>query len=110
MRKFEMIKSNWRYGLIVALSTLVVFMSLLSGAWAAQDPYCRPIDDMKAILNSQYSEEEVLRAVDFQGALIQIFGSSRGTWTLLRTVPGQPTCAVAVGDNLELLRALGDPA
>ncbi|MEQ8814034.1 MAG: hypothetical protein RLO51_18805 [Thalassobaculum sp.] len=51
-------------------------------------------------LGREYGEVLTAAGVDAAGNLVQIYSSDdRGTWTIVVTVPGGPTCVVSSGEG-----------
>lgn len=58
---------------------------------------CGDRGKIAAALARTYEETVTARGISARGALVEIFSSKRGTWTLVVTVPGGPSCLVAAG-------------
>lgn len=50
-------------------------------------------------LSSKYGEQPVSIGVTATGSLLEVLASPEGTWTIIVTVPGGPTCLVSSGDG-----------
>lgn len=66
---------------------------------AARARVCAARDVLTRYLAKQFGERQVAVGVAAAGAVIEIFVSESGTWTILATVPGGPTCAVVAGEG-----------
>ncbi len=54
-------------------------------------------------LAERYGERPVWRGLDYRGQLVELFASKSGTWTIIVTVPGMPSCLVAGGEGSQPL-------
>lgn len=84
--------------LVAALSICAV-----AAAWAAP---CGSRDSLLASLQRGYGEQVRFRALDARGRLIEVLVSApdahgRVTWSLVRTVPGGPSCILTAGEEFE---------
>ena len=86
---------RWSYALFLA-----VF--LLSGPAAAQKT-CGKHEDIVKRLESQYQETRKDVGMNFNGILIEIFASEKGTFSIVFTRPNGLSCLVAAGTNWEHL-------
>lgn len=50
-------------------------------------------------LSSDYREEPVSIGVTATGSLLEVLASPEGSWTIIITVPGGPTCLVSSGEG-----------
>jgi hypothetical protein len=57
-------------------------------------------------LNKAYAETPVSMGVTIGGAVIEVFASPDGTWTLVITQPNGVTCLIAAGKDWENLPKL----
>lgn len=57
-------------------------------------------------LRKEYAESPVSMGVTSGGAVIEVFASTQGTWTLLITQPSGVTCLIAAGKDWENLPKL----
>lgn len=79
----------------------------------AQGPQCGPRGVILDALRSGYQERPVSRGVTSTGALLEVFAGPSGSWSILVTVPGGPTCLVSSGEGwrrLPLANQNDDPA
>ncbi|WP_422366422.1 hypothetical protein [Pelagibius sp.] len=70
----------------------------------AQGPQCAPREALLKALAKKYKEAPVNMGVTSTGSLIEILASPSGSWTILVTVPGRPTCMVSSGQGWRSLR------
>lgn len=74
-----------------------------TASWAAP---CGNRDDVLAHLQRGFDEQVRFRALDARGRMIEILVSTpddggRVTWSLVRTVPGGPSCVLTAGEAFE---------
>lgn len=63
-------------------------------------PPCGKHDSIVKMLNDKYKELRIAAAIiTAQSAVIEVFTAESGTWTILVTMPGRPTCIVSAGDD-----------
>ena len=91
----------------MALLALCVFMWLPGQAYG-QGPQCGPRHALIDMLGNQYKEQPVSRGVTGSGALLEVWASDKGSWSILVTVPGGPTCLVSSGDGWRTLPVKGE--
>jgi hypothetical protein len=86
---------------------------LCASAVNAQQPNCGERAKIIYPLANQYLEAPLLKAIDEAGNLVEWWGNpATGTWTMLSTKPGGPTCAIKAGEGFSIvpLDPGGDPA
>ena len=88
------------------LMTLSLFMMLAMRVSAAT-PTCMPSGDLTAALARHYDEHPLATALAATGALIQIYVSATGTWTLTVARPDGVACIGAAGHDFNLLHRDG---
>jgi len=98
------------------LSKLVFVVAISVMPWlghvaAAQQPTCAQHAMLLDLLRSNFFETPVAIGLDEAGRLVEILASPAGTWTVLMTVPGGPTCMITSGrDWQHLIPAARTPA
>lgn len=80
------------------LISLVILSSFLSSSVWAQSA-CALHKDITKHLFDKYNERVTAAGLDARGNLIEIFSSDNGTWTIVATKPGGPTCVLSSGEN-----------
>ncbi|MDH3704317.1 MAG: hypothetical protein OEU46_23715 [Alphaproteobacteria bacterium] len=60
-------------------------------------------------LESGHEEQKTATALSGNGGLVELYTASGGSWTLLMTLPGGPTCLLGSGEEWEGWRSLTDP-
>jgi hypothetical protein len=74
---------------------------------------CGDRSRIMATLAKNYAERPVAIALTSDGAVIEVLTSPVGTWSILVTAPGGPTCLVAGGENWQqvpVVQPRGSPA
>lgn len=66
---------------------------------------------MVITLHDQFGETPRAMGIHDNGALVEMFASDAGTWTLIASGPDGMACVVATGGNFETIRVapLGEP-
>lgn len=68
-------------------------------AAAQESPQCAARDAVLERLSSTYQEQPVSIGVTATGSLLEVLASPEGSWTIIITVPGGPTCLVSSGEG-----------
>ncbi len=88
--------------------------AMIFATQAAHAQTCAPRDEIVAQLASQYRESRQSIGIAANNAVIEVFASETGTWTLLATMPSGQACMIASGESFETLAeqlpAKGQPA
>jgi hypothetical protein len=84
----------------------ILVSSVLAGSWALpataqQQVPCGERDEIVKSLSSQYSERPRAMGLANQSAIIEVFTSKAGTWTILLTRPDGAACIVGAGEAWE---------
>jgi hypothetical protein len=83
-----------------------ILLGLAAAAPAAADPgpaVClADLQHLAARLAAAWAERPVAAGLDQEGRLVSTFASAAGTWTLVLTRPGGPSCVVAAGSGFVL--------
>lgn len=83
----------------------IVLSALLAGSWTlpatAQQLPCGNRDEMVKSLFSQYREQPRAMGLANQTAIIEVFTSKSGSWTILVTRPDGASCIVSAGEAWE---------
>lgn len=87
------------------LVALVVASCLIAPTALAQSA-CGSHKMVAENLNKTYAETPVSMGVTIGGAVIEVFASPDGTWTLVITQPNGVTCLIAAGKDWENLPKL----
>lgn len=82
----------------VFLAAIAVVM--ISGpAWGQRS--CADRQQFLGLLGRDYGEQPVIRAIDAGGRMIEILIAPSGSWSMLITRPGGPTCMRGSGEAFE---------
>lgn len=81
------------------LTMLALIGAIFWTSAAAGAVPCGQRDAMLAELEKRYGETPVAIALTYTGAAVEVVSSGSGTWSILVTVAGQPTCLVAAGTD-----------
>ncbi len=92
------------------LATLVTLSCLIAPTALAQQPVCGSHKTVADTLKKRYAETPVSMGVTVGGAVVEIYASPEGTWTLLITQPNGVTCLIAAGKDWENLPKLAKGA
>lgn len=90
----------WRRVLTAAIA--LVGLPMPTGGWALDDPACGGHSEVLATFASQYGEVPQVLAFTEEGGLIEVLVAPGGTWTMVLTMPGEPTCIVATGKDWQV--------
>lgn len=71
----------------------------LSAPAAAAQPQCFPRAAVLDRLAERYGEHPVSIGVTATGALLEVYASADGSWTIVVTAPGGASCLVASGEG-----------
>jgi hypothetical protein len=61
---------------------------------------CFPRDEIVIELAARYNEHPVMRAMEERGAMVEIFASPSGTWTMVAIDGDLLACPVAFGTGM----------
>lgn len=82
---------------VLALAAALTIAALPAAAQAPQQ--CAAREAVLEKLSSSYHEEPVSIGVTATGSLLEVLASPEGSWTIIITVPGGPTCLVSSGEG-----------
>lgn len=84
---------------LAAAGALTLTAVIATPAAAQQGPQCAARDAVLERLSSTYHEEPVSLGITATGSLLEVLASPEGSWTIIITVPGGPTCLVSSGEG-----------
>jgi len=86
----------------VAASAMLV-LSLVPVPASAQQvgPVCGTRTALAKQLENKCSEEAVSMGLASTGAVVEVYASDTGTWTMMLTMPNGVTCILAAGEHWE---------
>ncbi len=80
--------------------------AVLAAVWfsaQAQDPLaCGDRLDLVAQLKDQFHEDQTGFGLTGKGAVVELFVSERGSWTLLLSFPNGRSCLMATGNGWDM--------
>ena len=92
----------------MARSATMTAMILAAGTVAAGLPapaaaqmVCGERVEIVNALQSGHQERKTAGGLSGSGGLVELFTGDSGTWTLLLTLPGGPTCLLGAGEDWE---------
>ena len=85
------------------IGALVVGSFLFLSSKALAQAVCGAHAKVKDNLRETYAEAPVSVGVTTSGAVIEVFASPQGTWTLVLTQPNGLSCLIAAGQDWESL-------
>ena len=59
-------------------------------------------------LEKRFDEKRTGVGISLEGRLVEVFTSGSGSWTVLMTFPGGPTCLILLGENWRQIEAPPD--
>ena len=80
---------------------------LIANRGQAEGHTCLPPQDLSAALERSYSEVPLATALMPDGALMTLYTSQRGSWTMTLQTAGSNACIVAAGQDFNLLHRGG---
>ncbi len=83
---------------LIAITTAFVVLSAISTGSHAQT-VCGERSEFVNKLDNGYSEKPVSLGLASNGAMIEVFASDNGTFSIVVTQPNGTSCLVAAGDN-----------
>jgi hypothetical protein len=97
----------------LAATLAVALLPILSGdSAAAQSPQCGAREAVLDRLSAKYEEQPVSLGITATGSLLEVLASPGGSWTIIVTLPGGPTCLVSSGEGWRMapVQVAQDPA
>jgi hypothetical protein len=92
----------------MTLAAGVAAAGIPSSAAAQMSPMvCGERVEIVNALESGHQEKKTAGGLSGTGGLVELFTGDSGTWTLLLTLPGGPTCLLGAGDSWEGWRSDG---
>jgi len=84
---------------IICFGMVALLVSSAAPAWSQM--VCGERPEIVRALEDGHSEQKTAAGISGNGALVELFTAATGTWTLLLTMPGGPTCLLGSGDEWE---------
>ena len=92
----------------MTLAAAAVFAAMSTTPAQAQMVCGERVEIVKA-LEKGHQEQKTAAGLSGNGGLVELFTAMTGSWTLLLTVPGGPTCLLGSGEEWEGWKADGQP-
>lgn len=90
---------------IVIAATVFLFGVQVFCSQAQAQTLCGDHDKVTAHLEKKFNETRSGMGVVSNGGVLEVYHSEEsGTWTVLMTMPGEPTCLIATGEAWESLQ------
>ncbi|MFQ5955386.1 MAG: hypothetical protein ACE5JZ_10020 [Kiloniellales bacterium] len=86
------------------LMAIVAILVTLGATPASAQVLCGDHAKMVASLDQKFEEARSGIGLASNGAVVELYTASTGTWTLLITKPGGATCVIGNGEAWEALR------
>lgn len=83
---------------VVAAVAVTATLSMAAMPASAQ-AVCSSREQMADLLRTRFDETLTAAGVDQNGNLVQVFNSTAGSWTIVVTIAGGPTCLLSAGDG-----------
>ncbi len=90
------------------LMAAVAFVAMSTTPAQSQMVCGERVEIVKA-LESGHQEQKTAAGLSGNGGLVELFTAVEGSWTLLLTVPGGPTCLLGSGEDWEGWKSTGQP-
>ena len=81
----------------------VAFLACLTTGAQAQSIACGNHDEFSKVLKQQYREDVQALGITTDGSLLELYASPVGTWTIMLTRPGGPSCLVGSGTDFQIM-------
>ncbi|WP_119390297.1 hypothetical protein [Taklimakanibacter lacteus] len=83
---------------IIGLACALLFGTLSVTAVEAQTQNCAPHDEVIKVLNAKYQERQRAVGLINEKAMMEVYISTNGTWTMVVTNEAGLTCIMAAGE------------
>lgn len=99
-----------RFGILALASLLAIVVPALSAALAQADddvrPACLPHAEFEEKLRATYNEQKLGRGLSGDGNLVEVYMSSAGSFTVIKTTPAGLSCIVDFGEGWQTIDPL----
>lgn len=85
---------------VVWLFIIAVAAFIVASQMAKAQPSCGPHDSLVGMIGDRFKESQAARGIA-NGALIELFVSQSGTWTMIATTGNGLSCIIAAGEGWE---------
>lgn len=90
--------------LVIAGLAAAAAMSVGAVTATAQEMLCGKHEDIVQALKLNWQEDRTAIGLSSTGAMMEVYSSPEGTWTLLMTTPEGSTCLVSAGEYFETIQ------
>ena len=96
---------------LLAVTLLAAFLTTpaLAPAQRSTGPPCGPRKHVVEFLDTRFGERLIARGLAESGQIVEIYASSKGTWTIIATAPSGVSCLIAGGEAWETLLTADQP-
>lgn len=88
---------------LIGTLLLLPIVTAAAPAYSEQPVVCSSHAEIVKLLHGAYREAPVSAALTDNGQMLEVFASDTGSWTMVITVAGGPSCMMATGQNWESL-------
>ena len=88
----------------------LLYGPVVSPAAEAAPKLCGDHHQILKRLKQAHEETPQALGLSGDGGVFEVMASPKGSWTMLLTYPGRPTCVVATGVAWQMLQLAGQPA
>ena len=106
-RRMQLALSRFAGALLAAALVALVLLSAGRAAWS-QALLCGERTAVLAHLEQRFSEQRAAFGMTADGRLLEVFAGPTGSWTILVTAPGGPTCLVRSGSDWREIETRGE--
>jgi len=90
--------------LVIAGFAAAAAMSVGAVTATAQQMLCGEHEDIVQALKLNWQEDRTAIGLSSTGAVMEVYSSAEGTWTLLMTTPEGSTCLISAGEYFETIK------
>ncbi len=99
---------SWRIPTVLAAAIAAALVPAAPTAVANSEgrtaKVCGPYGEIMAGFSREFDEVPVVSAMTDRGYAMEVLASPSGTWTIVITQPGGPSCAIATGQEWETIK------
>jgi hypothetical protein len=103
-------KYGFRFSILAAASLVATLLSTTVASAQSPErrgtPACLPHEQVEEQLHRTYNEKKIGHGVSGDGNLIEVFMSSAGNFTVIKTSPGGVSCIVDFGEGWQSIDEL----
>jgi len=84
---------------LAAVAAVALFTGAQTATSQSNSNVCAPRDDLVSQLDAQFQESQKAVGLLGEQAVMEVFASDQGTWTILTTDTNGTSCIVAAGEG-----------